>query len=413
MVQFGNNNFLEFTIARKLLLDNNQRFDLQLIKLINNAFNDSEHKLPVIKWCVIHAVKNGQQESFELLAQTNLNPKEKSELIIFLGDLLQRVCFGSTNAEATANYFKQDCSDGLFYYFFGLELINTDYKKALLTLLKFELSDHKKVLTYTALATIAILQLDLKQLEDHLAKLKSFPQHDFHQFAINPLHCLNAIYQYLKYGMIRKDFFAEITRFYFNPPKQIETIHNRKANDLIFLLAAYSTFICRKPYKTLRFVNTLYTIDKTSGEASFSYNFFLKIAESDAYYLLEDQTTLLENNNEISVSYKREEYLFTPFMKSLFYGLKIKNTIANNDYSTINGYLNCLNQVSDESGNKLSKLLIYTSILNNEALLNLDPQLYKQVSYNHTRLLRECGLSVDVFIKPKNEVLALKVKVNN
>ena len=413
MVQFGNNNFLEFTIARKLLLDNNQRFDLQLIKLINNAFNNSEHKLPVIKWCVIHAVKNGQQESFELLAQTNLNPKEKSELIIFLGDLLQRVCFGSTNAEATANYFKQDCSDGLFYYFFGLELVNTDYKKALQTLLKFELSDHKKVLTYTALATIAILQLDLKQLEDYLTKLKSFPQHDFHQFAINPLHCLNAIYQYLKYGMIRKDFFAEITRFYFNPPKQSESIHNRKANDLIFLLSAYSTFICQKPYKTLRFVNALHTIDKASAETSFSYNFFLKIAECDAYFLLDSQTDLLKNNDEISASYKQEEYLFTPFMKSLFYGLKVKSAISNNDYSTINGYLNCLNQVSDESGNKLSKLFIYASILNNEALLNLDPQLYKQVSYNHTRLLRECGLNIEMFVKPKSEVLALKVKVNN
>ncbi|NOW98905.1 hypothetical protein [Mucilaginibacter sp. SG564] len=413
MVQFGNNNFLEFTIARKLLLDNNQRFDLQLIKLINNAFNDSEHKLPVIKWCVIHAVKNGQQESFELLAQISLNPKEKSELIIFLGDLLQRVCFGSTNAEATANYFKQDCSDGLFYYFFGLELINTDYKKALQTLLKFELSDHKKVLTYTALATIAVLQLDMKQLEDYLAKLKSFPQHDFHQFAINPLHCLNAIYQYLKYGMIRKDFFAEITRFYFNPPKQNENIHSRKANELIFLLSAYSTFICLKPHKTLRFVNALHAIDKGSAETSFSYNFFLKIAESDAYFLLDNQTELLKNSNEISASYKREEYLFTPFMRSLFYGLKIKNTISNNDYSTINGYLNCLNQVSDESGNKLSKLFIYASILNNEALLNLDPQLYKQISYNYTRLLRECGLSADVFIKPKSEALAVKVKVNN
>jgi hypothetical protein len=413
LVQFGNNNFLEFTIARKLLLDNNQRFDLQLIKQINNAFNDSDHKLPVIKWCVIHAVKNGQQESFELLAQTNLNPKEKSELIIFLGDLLQRVCFGSTNAEATANFFKQDCSDGLFYYFFGLELVNTDYKKALQTLLKFELSDHKKVLTYTALATIAILQLDLKQLEDHLAKLKSFPQDDFHHFAINPLHCLNAIYQYLKYGMIRKDFFAEITRFYFNPPKQSETIHNRKANDLIFLLSAYSTFICRKPYKTLRFVNALHSIDKTSAETSFAYNFFLKIAESDAYFLLDKQANLLKNNDEISASHKQAEYLFTPFMKSLFYGLKIKNAISGNDYSAINSYLNCLNQVSDESGNKLSKLFIYASILNNELLLNLDPQLYKQVSYNHTRLLRECGLSVDVFISPKSEVLALKVKVNN
>jgi hypothetical protein len=415
LVQFGNNNFLEFTIARKLLLDNNQRFDLNLIKLINNAFNDNEHKLPVIKWCVIHAVKNGQQESFELLAQTDLNPKEKSDLIIFLGDLLQKVCFGSTNTEATANYFKQDCGDGLFYYFFGLELVHTDYKKALQTLLKFELTDHKKVLTYTALATIAILQLDIKQLEENLAKLKSFPQYDFQQFAINPLHCLNAIYQYLKYGMIRKDFFAEITRFYFNPPVQSENIYDQKANDLIYLLAAYSTFICQKPLKTLRFVNAVNKIN-TSTETSFAYNFFLKVAVSDAYFLLDNRVELLNSSSSISVSYKQEEYLFTPFMKSLLYGLKIKNALIATDYIPINGYLNCLNQVSDESGNKFSKLFIYSSILNNDELADLDPQLYKQVSYNHTRLLRECGLSTDIFVNQKstNSIgIVMKARVNN
>ncbi|WPU93817.1 hypothetical protein SNE25_31345 [Mucilaginibacter sabulilitoris] len=414
LVQFGNNNFLEFTVARKLLLDNNQRFDLQLIKLLNNAFSESKHKLPVIKWCVIHAIKNGQQESFELLAQTGLNPKEKSELIVFLGDLLQKICFASNNSETTANYFKQDCGDGLFYYFFGMELIHVDYKKALQVLLKFELSDHKKILTYTALATIAILQLDVKQLEDYLAKLKNFPRHDFQQFAINPLHCLNAIYQYLKYGIIRKDFFAEATRFYFNPPKQIEGVYDKKANDLTYLLAAYSTLICQKPFKTLRFVNTLNKIDKPGAETSFAYNFFLKIVASDASFVLDRKAVLTDNSNSISISYKQEEYLFTPFMKALFYSLKIKNAIINNDYSSISGYLNCLNQVSDESGNKLPKLFIYFTILNNEQLTNLDPQLYKQVSYNHTKLLRECGLSPDIFVKSKDaHPLELKVKVNN
>ncbi|WP_183566769.1 hypothetical protein [Mucilaginibacter sp. SP1R1] len=415
IVQFGNNNFLHFTIAKKLLLDNNQRFDLHLIKLINNAFNNSDHKLPVLKWCIIHAVKNGQQESFELLAQTALNPKEKSDLIIFLGDLLEKVCFGGTNNEATVNYFKQDCSDGLFYYFFGLELIQADYKNALQTLLKFELSDNKKALTYTALATIAVLQLDLKQLEDYLLKLKNFPQHYFQQLAINPLHCLNAIYQYLKYGLVRKDFFTEVTRFYFNPPKQQESIYDKKASNLVYLLAAYATFICQRPVKTLRFVNALDKINKQGAESSFTYNFFSKIAASDAHFLLGNSAELLSNNDTISASYKQEEYLFTPFMKSLFYGLKIKSAILTADYAAVNGYLNCLNQVSDESGNRLSKLFIAATILGSEQLMDIDPQLYKQVAYNLSKLLRECGLNSDAIIRQKNQagVIAQKIKVNH
>ncbi|MDN3550334.1 hypothetical protein [Mucilaginibacter aquaedulcis] len=411
LVQFGNNSFLQFTIAKKLLIENNQRFDPNLIKIINNTFNQSEHKLPVLKWCVMHAVKNGQQESFELLAQASLDSKEKSELIFFLGDLLQRVGLGSADSEATANFFKQDCSDGLFYYFFGLEFIHADYKRALQTLLRFELSNHKKILTYTALATIAILQLDIKQLEDNLTKLKGFQQHDFEQFSINPLHCLNSIYQYLKYGIVRKDFFAEITRFYFNPPKQREGAYDKKANDLIYLLAAYATFICNKPLKTLRYINAL---NKINTESSFAYGFFLKMAQADKYFLLEERSKLLDVTEPISASYKKDEHLFTSFMKSLFYGLKIKNAIINTDYSSIIGHLNCVNQISDETGNRFPKLFIYLTILNNEQLMNVDPQLYKHVSYNLTKLLRECGLDPDVFVTQiKTDVMAVKVRINH
>ena len=253
--------------------------------------------------------------------------------------------------------------------------------------------------------------MDIAQLENCLTKLKAFQQHDFQQFAINPLHCLNAIYQYLKYGIIRKDFFAEITRFYFNPPKRGENAHDKKANELIYLLATYSTSICQRPLKTLRLINTF---NKINTEPSFAYNFFLKIAAADKYFVLEEQNKLQDINDAVSISYKQEEYLFTPFMKSLLYGLKIKNAIINTDYSTINGYMNCLTQVSDESGNKLSKLLIYFTVLNSEQLMNLDPQLYKQVSYNLTKLLRECGLNPDIFVKQnKQEALAVKVKVNH
>jgi hypothetical protein len=409
-VQFGNNNFLEFTIAKKLLLDNNQRFDLNLIKLINNTFSNNEHKLPILKWCIIHAVKSGQQESFELLAQTDLNPKEKSELILFLGDLLQKVC-SIGNTESAANYFKQDCGDGLFYYFFGMEQIHADYKKALQTLLKFELSNSKKILTYTALAAIAILQIDVKQLEDCLIKLKSFPQHDFQHFAINPLHCLNAIYQYFKYGILKKDFFAELTHFYFNPSKKSESATDKKANDIIYLLSAHSLIICQRPLKTLRFINAL---NKINTETSFAYKFFLKIAASEAYFKMDNREELLNINNSISETYKSEEYLFTPFMKSMFYGLKIKTAILTNDYSMVNGYLNCLNQVCDESGNKLSKLFTHITILNNDPMMNVDPQLYKQISYSHIKLLRECGLSPDIFVKQSYaDTILNKIKLNN
>ena len=411
-VQFGNNHFLEYTIAKELLLNNNTKFDLSVINIINDTIND-KHKLPVLKWCIMHAVKSGQQESFDLLSHITLSPKEKSELIMFLGDLLQKICSSLHNSdEAVANYFKQDCSDGLFYYFFGLEFVSIDYKNTLGTLLKFNLSNSKKIIAYTGLATIAIMQLDVKKLEEYITRLKTFPQDDFQQFSINPLHCLDAIYQYLKYGVIKKDFFSALTSFYFNP--SINNNLNNKANELTFLLAGYSLLILQRPFKILRFINGLKTVHKPGAAASFSYNFFLKALASGAYYFLDNKNEVSGIYNSIALVYKQEENSATAFMKARFYSLKIKLSIMNEDYTAISSYLNALTQVCDESGDKLSKLFVYNVILNNQHLMNLDPQLFKQTAYNLTRLLRECGISPEIFVKPQEaEAVLLKLKFNS
>ncbi|MEN0056476.1 MAG: hypothetical protein AAGC65_22550, partial [Mucilaginibacter sp.] len=155
-VQFGNSNFLELAIANKLLHDNNKIFDAQLIKALNQLFINNELKVAVLKWNIMHAIKIGQHENLSFLSKADLNPREKSELIIFLGDLLNKIALPSNQNAAGqfADYFKQDCSDGLFYYFLGVEYINLEYKKTLQTLLKFELTNHKKILTYTALAMV-------------------------------------------------------------------------------------------------------------------------------------------------------------------------------------------------------------------------------------------------------------------
>ena len=86
----------------------------------------------------------------------------------------------------------------------------------------------------------------------------------------------------------------------------------------------------------------------------------------------------------------------------------------NEDYTAISSYLNALTQVCDESGDKLSKLFVYNVILNNQHLMNLDPQLFKQTAYNLTRLLRECGISPEIFVKPQEaEAVLLKLKFNS
>ena len=89
-IQFVNNYFLTHSIAKILLYSNSDRFDSTLVQKINTLFASSELKLPVLKYCLIHAIKTGQQNSFERLTEINLIATEKADLIGFLGDLLNK-----------------------------------------------------------------------------------------------------------------------------------------------------------------------------------------------------------------------------------------------------------------------------------------------------------------------------------
>ena len=395
-IQFSNCNFLQYTLAKILLQSNDFVFDKKLIELINEKFNN-EYKLHILKWCIIYAAKTGQQNSFEMLTQACLNANEKSDLIIFLGDMLEKACSSVNKSENLIHYFKQESSNELFNYFFGLEFIGADYKKTLQKLIKFELSNRKKIIAYTGLATIAVLQLDVVQLDEYLIKLKSFPQHTFQKFAVNPINCIDNIYQYFRQGIIKKDFFVEVTKFYFNPDTYQDKFKNVNSDEIIYLLAGYSLMICRKPLKILRYVNALQKIYKKPQQKFTPYNFFIKILKADSYYQLGNSEKVLEIYSLLAAIYKTEEHTFTPCMKCMFYGLKIKNALLKKDYENIPDYVRFLLKICNESGNKLSMVFISYVILNDFEMMNVNPQFYKQIQYDNTRLLRECGLSNEIF----------------
>jgi hypothetical protein len=395
-IQFGNSNFLQYTIAKSLLVNNNFIFDDKLIATINNQFNN-KHKLSILKWSIIYAFKTGQQNNFTRITAAKLTPYEKSELLLFLGDLLEKSRSGANNLESSIQYFKNDDNDQLFNYFFGMEFISADYKKTLLTLLKFELSDHKKILIYTGLATIAILQLDIALIGEYLTKLESFPQHNFRKFAINPAGCIDTVYQYFREGTIKKEFFEEVTRFYFNPDIHKGVLSNQKANEVVYILAGFALVIAKNPNKILRFSKALNHVYKPNADIAQSYRFFMQIVEAQAYSALRNMKKVSQMYNSITAVYKEEEKSYTVFMKSLYYAVKIKKAILTNDYDHIPGYLKYMTNVSAVIGNKLSRTFIYQVILLNDQIMNINPQFYKQVQYDLNKVLRETGLNTEAF----------------
>jgi hypothetical protein len=396
VIQLGNNNFLNYAMARLLLIRNKNIFDQHVVNSLNELFPNGR-KLQVLKWCIIYAIKNGQQESFQYLAETRLNVKEKSELIIFLGDMFKKESSSLKNSEAMIHYFQQDYTDGLFNYFFGVEYINTDYKKTLQTLLLFELSPEKKILAYTSLAVIAVIQLDMSKLEEYLGDLKSFSPADLQGLSINPVSCVETIYYYLKYGIVKKEAFIELTKFYFNPPQTEAASTKNSTNDILYLLGTYTLSICKNPNKVLRFTNAVKKIYKKEHHNSSGFCFLLKIMRAEAYLLLNRPEEGLTIYNELLSLYNSEKKSYTPFMIASFHLLKAKVFLYDNKKANLQESLNLIFYLADQSDFKLIKIQALAFILKNKEVLK-DEVYYKDAQHNFMEIIHESGFKKDGFI---------------
>ncbi|UOE50396.1 hypothetical protein MTO98_04825 [Mucilaginibacter sp. SMC90] len=397
LIEFSNDHFLEFSISRYLLRKNDNLFNIDLINIINQYFT-GERKLSILKWSIIYAIKSGQQESFQLLSQTRLATSEKSNLIIFLGDLLEKELGTLKDTETLIQYFKQDCSDELFDYLFGLEFINNDYAKTLHTLLKFELSEKKTILVYTGLATISILRLDINKLEDYLKIMSGFGATNYFEFSVNPLKCINTIYQYLKYGVVNKEFFKELTRFYFRPPLNLEA---SASNDLIFLLAAHSLKLCNRPLKTLRFIAVLEKYYHLPNNATSVYGFFLNRIKTEEYLALGEIKKAMSLYFELDEAYRKTEGAFTPLMITSFNCIKIIVSFNNRQLSLADDTLEeWANLIINEMDYKLSRVYMFAFLLRNQNAVKHPPEkVYKHISYMFLKTMSEAGLRPDIFLK--------------
>jgi len=398
---FGNDEFMEHSIAKTLLYDNSNLLDIDLIRNLSNLLANNRRKVNILKWCIIHAIKTGQLKNIESITEAHLSMNEKSEIITFLGEVLEGEYSSTNRNDALLQYFKHSVSEKLFDYFFGLELINSDYKKFLQVLLKFELSDKKKILIHTTLAIIATIQLDLNELEVSLVKLKAFPKAAFEVFPVNPLNCLDAVYYHFKYGIIKSEAMADITRLYFNTKGEWINLKKSAANDMLFLLGLHTLLLSNNPLKMLRFIKFLdrnYRPEILDNHES-QYGFFVKGIEADSYFELGDLYTVSEIYNSISNAYKKSSNLLTSYMKMVFHSLKIKTMVNTAKENLIAAEMKEISMISEQFGYKFSKLFVSSYLLKSPTLQSSAPELYKQINYDYNKIIRESGINFRLFLQ--------------
>jgi hypothetical protein len=392
-IEFGNKDFLEYIIAQKLLAKNDSRFSLKLIQDANELLNN-DLKLNVIKWLVVYAIKTDADYNLNHLIKVDLPLNKKAELVNFIGDILD----ASTSKTPERLLNRLNLDDDLFNYFFGIEYISLQYEKTLQTLLKFELSNEKQILVRCCLAMISILKMDLKAVNAQLENLRKIPQIDFFQYPIDPLNCLDTIYHYLKYGIVKKDAIAEITKFCFNPLVQASGLAYSITNDIIYILAARTLQIAAKPQKVIRFIQILSKHYKDLSNVATCYTFFLKNILADNYFVLHDKKNLLDTYKSILKLGNYYDGTQTPYISMFYHALNIKVAFFKSDCESISAEYKCFVHLTDKHELKFEQFYLISLMLKKvpatKAGIECElSQLYKQLHYEHSKFKIQSGVT--------------------
>lgn len=388
-IEFNNNNLLEYAIAEKLIIDNNGLFNYQLIAHLNSIANLNQHKLPVIKWCLYKMITGNQTWNIGWLLKAGLTVAERAELILLLGQLIKKQQLH--DSLALKRIFSREDKGALFNYFVGPEFIDQDYEQALLVLLRFDLSDRQMLTVKTYLSLIAIIKLDIARLETCLEEIKNIHTEVLQGIPINPLLCLDTIYFYLKFGIIKKEALTAITRFYFNPGLMCQYSN---IDDITPVLAIYTLMLCRNHNKTIRFVNAL---EKVHPIGSGSESFLLNTWIANACISANDKRALCLFD-QISQIFQDEGAGYTSFMKLSYYSLKVKILQFKGEYNALFDELKHLVHLCDKENQKMIKVSTIAHLLSNFAFIKEYTGLFDMFYFDFVKTTRNSGCRTESFI---------------
>ncbi|QQL50416.1 hypothetical protein [Mucilaginibacter ginkgonis] len=392
-VRFSSSRWLDHSVAEKLYYDNGEMFNEQLVTSINTNMIEECRRITVLKWCIYKTISAHRHIDFNILAGFETTLSRKSDLISFVSKLLKRLT--DEQSPAFDNKFEGKISE----YFVGLEYANVNYEQALRTILKFRLTTKEQILLKCSLCVIAILELDVNKLEKLMEDLKNYSPEDFSDFVIDPLVCIDTVYYHLKYGIVKREGFSEITKFYFNPPAAAFGTRKNSFNEVLFMLATHTVTICKGALKTLRFIRTLKRIYPSGSEA---YQFLLEISNVEALLAAGRKEEARNIYEQLSVRFEERQIGFTALMKVCFKALKVRIKALEPDEPALMQQIRALIKMCDEYSYKLVKVTTLAFVLTE---LNNGPNttgdVLEHFYFDMVRTARSAGCRTESFYEAK------------
>ncbi|MBS7563876.1 NACHT domain-containing protein [Mucilaginibacter sp. Bleaf8] len=404
-IEFVHERILTYFTATKLIAENRDRFNGELIDKISNTFND-RLRLQVLKWCIFIALKNNEPIIFSYLPRIQLIASEKATLIMFLAKLADQGILSDTEDGGGLPF---DISNPeLFQYFFGIEFLSSDYEIALQSLLKLKLQDASKIWIYTCTAIIHVISLNAPGVETCINELKKFPANAYLHFQINPLNCLETLYHFLKFKVVKKEAIAEITRFIFHPVLKRHQLNKLSSNHILYMLALGTLMISANPAKMLRFISVLHRVHHNNQQ--FLPQFHLGLLISKTHFLLDlgRQQEALSIFELIMLDYKDDRNKFTPYMKSLLDLLAARLIPYSADNNYIDASVKALTQPNTDNTYKLLQVNALSYYLTNRYKDRMSAD-YKTLYFKFIKLMRSSAFNPKSFLMNYDQIKELNM----
>ncbi|MDB5150709.1 MAG: hypothetical protein JWQ57_4729, partial [Mucilaginibacter sp.] len=259
-----------------------------------------------------------------------------------------------------------------------------------------------KILIQAALGIIAVIQLHLKEINVRIEQLKKFNQADLAAFAIDPLNCLTAFYAFFHDGTMSHGAFNKLDQLSVLPVLRADQLKPCAANDMLFILGAYTLLICGDLYTVVRYVNTVKNIYKTDEieDAKTPFAFFINLLFGEAWYGLGETDKALEIYNSITNTFGSDGGQLSPIIKARFYNLKIKLLMNTSREYLIIDELKYVNAIAEGSGNKILKMNVLMMLLSHNGVLDRYPFFKRQAVHDLTMIINRSGLNRNRFVVP-------------
>ncbi len=397
-IQFTNNDFLEYTIAKKLLLDNNYKFDTALVEKINYLFEeDDDIKLHILKWTIIYLIKSDQLNSLKYVAGVKFSVPQKVRLVSFLAELLEKECIGQAGSGSARAYIQQNCVKDLFDYFVEPQFIEPPYEKTLIILSRFDLTPPQRMTVYLSLSLIAIIQLDMPKLEKHISAIKNLNDKNAAMLFINPVSCLDFVYQFLRYGIVNHQFLKELTRFSFSTPGT-RRLAFTSADNIMCMLTGYASLLSTNTFKTLRFIKRLENEPGYDTAVPPYIRFFIEALKVDRYAVLNRIDTANKLYKKLVKNTIADASNATPAIAILLEMEKTKMATINKHLGEQQEALNKFKNLTEDTVYCLPQIMLYHFLLYGQPDNDLLNNHEKELQYKLLRCLRRCGINESAFL---------------